>query len=200
MPVNLSGSNISTFSNGARSAPTDKNQQFSGYQYGTFPATVTSTGGGSTWMVDGVSLSTYSYTYSSFLWWRVGQIVTINVYWRGSVAGGASDSSAFVIKNLPYMAKESNINGKLYHAFAACLAADMIAPTDYTSLFASVLNLPSQSGTYPGDQVIFQFNNPDLASYTLAGNLYKANGQIGFQLSYPTDDTTWQPINGATIS
>jgi hypothetical protein len=200
MPVILSGNNISTFSDGARSAPVAENQQFPGYQRGTFPATVASTNGSSVWMTDGVSL--YAETWSYFNWTRIGQRVTIDVLFGATATGQVGDTSAFCIQNLPYKSLEDDAdnNGPYYHNYAACFTVNVIGTTDYPVLFAQVSNVPSQPINYPGDQVIFQFSRVDMPAYVHEGRLMLSGGMIGFQLSYDTADTTWQPINGATIS
>ena len=200
MPVILSGNDVSTFTNGARSAPVAEDQQFPGYQRGTFLATVASTSGASTWMVDGVSLSLESWSF--FNWHRIGQRVTVDVLLGTTADGSENDTSAFCIQNLPYRSLEDDAdnNGPYYHNYAACFTVNVINTTDYPVLFAQVSNVPSQPINYPGDQVIFQFSRVDMDAYVHEGRLMNDGAMLGFQLSYDTADTTWQPLNGATIS
>ena len=168
------------------------------YQQGTFLATVKSAGGASLWMQDGQIINDNVYEYSTFNWWRIGQIVTINVYLRVKSAGNGSDSAGFTIEGYPYKSKEGSDND-YYQYFVCTSAIDFITPaTAYPTIFAQTINLPGQSA-YPGDRSLFLFTDPDLAMASVASKVIKANGQLYYTLSYQTDDTTWQPLNGATV-
>ena len=203
MPVILSGNDVSTFSNGARSAPVAENQQFPGYQQGTFLATVESEFGGSKWIENGVIVGTNAYPQSSFTWWRIGQVVTVNVFFRATTAGNA-DNEIFMIKGYPYLSKESDPSN-YYQNFAGVWAPNFISPASaYPTIFAGTINLPKQHASnkeyYTGESSLLYFSDIDTPSSTVLDKHIQANGQIAFTISYLTDDTTWQPINGALIS
>ena len=118
MAIELNGNDVSTFSAGARSAPTDKAQNFVGYQHGTWLADVKGSTGVSVWIEDGVPNGTNAEPWSSFTWNRIGQTVSISVCFGAKVVGGASDTSLLVMTNLPYVSKEGSqsAGGKAYSA------------------------------------------------------------------------------------
>lgn len=169
-----------------------------GYQQGTFLATVRTANNASIWMQNGEIINDNVYEYSTFNWWRIGQIVTINVYLRVKSAGNGGDSSGFTIEGYPYKSKEGSDDN--YHQYFVCTSAiDFVAPsTAYPTIFAQTINLPDQS-PYPGDRSLFLFCDPDLGNAGVQGKVIKANGQLYYTLSYQTEDTTWQPLNGAII-
>ena len=176
-----------------------------GYQQGTFPATVESTSGNSVWMKDGVSEvdsqgSPLTYPYSKFNWFRVGQLVTINVYFRAATSGLASDTSSVYIGNYPYKAPVST-DQEFNQYFVSCFAPQVLSTTTFETIFAQIINYPSSGNAlYTGDRSGFQLSNLTAAPVGLQAKDVKALGVLAYQISYETDDTTWTPINGATVS
>jgi hypothetical protein len=139
------------------------------------------------------------FSYHAFEWWRIGQVVTVRVFFRLAVAGSVGNGGTFLVENYPYQGTASE---NRYQSFNPVWVSDVISPaTSYPVIFAQTSNLPSQAGdVYTGDKSLFVFTDLDMAAAIVIGSQIKANGQWGYQSTYITDDTTWQPINGATVS
>ena len=199
------GNNLILAADGTTTIPGGTNRpQIVGYQQGTFLPTITSTSGVSVWMTNGENVNDNTWEYSSFTWSRIGQQVTVNVYFRAKVAGNPSDVSMFCIKRYPYKSRISTLDN--YHQNIApvyCPAA--ISPaTSYPNMWAATIWLPENIpggdlSLYPGDQSIFYLTNPSVAAANVQASYIQANAQLIYKSVYFTDDTTWQPINGATF-
>jgi len=181
MPVNLSGSNISTFSNGARSAPTDKNQQFPGYQQGIWTASFAN-----------ASIPQTETTFQPD-WYRIGQWVTVNarVQWTG-----LNTSETIRVVGLPYPNVVDFTTGSNY--VGACMTQNQSG------------GITGVNG--PANNIVAYAIDPGITFYWGSGSdgfqnvLFNnfsttdSDNQIIFSVTYKTDDTDWQPLNGATIS
>ena len=197
------GNNLILAADGRTTIPGGTNRpQIVGYQQGAFLATVQSEFGGSKWIENGAIVADNAYTMSSFTWWRIGQLVTVNVFFRVKVAGN-DDDEIFMISGYPYKSKLSD-SSVYYQNFVGAWAYNFVTPaTAFPTLFAATINLPKEYASdqeyYTGESSILYFTDIDINSTPLLDKNVKAGGQIAYTLSYLTEDTTWQPINGATV-
>ena len=198
------GNNLILAADGTTTIPGGTNRpQIVGYQQGTFLPTISSTSGVSVWMTNGEP-NDFTWEYSSFTWSRIGQQVTVNVYFRAKVAGSPSDVSIFYIKGYPYKSQISTVDN-YYQNIAPVYCPAVISPaTSYPTMWASTIWLPEGIpggglSYYSGDQSIFYLTNPSDAQANVQANYIKANAQIIYKSVYLTDDTTWQPLNDATF-
>jgi hypothetical protein len=183
--------------------PTVPGGQIVGYQQGLWLADVKGSTGVSVWIEDGVPNGDNAEPWSSFTWNRIGQTVSISVCFGAKDVGGASDTSLLVMTNLPYISKEGSqsAGGKAYSALENCTTYNFAKSTSsYTNVSATVSNLSGQSSNqYNGQTVYFLWNGLNFGWDTVKANQISSTCQIYFTLQYQTDDTTWTPINGATV-
>lgn len=156
-----------------------------GDQTFTLPATggelATKSGGGS---VVGYQQGVWTPTsggglnHSNTSWSRIGNLVSINGTLTGQNSGG---SGGIDLEGIPYPAAINQTIG-------SCMSQKMNNPPDSVYISASNSQLRFyQSSANAWYQTIFQdFNQSSSSIYYFA--------------SYLTDDTTWVPINGATLS
>ena len=179
--------------------------QIVGYQSGLWAPDFQGTSGTSIWIQNGLPSgpnASYAEDWSSFTWTRIGQTVSVSASVGVKVVGGAGDTDSLVLTNLPYKsALGSQIGPNTYRAFTeTCMTNSFSkATTTYTSISAVVNNM-GVSGIYSGEMVYFIWNNLNLPLVLVQANQISAAGQILFTLQYQTDDTTWTPQNGATVS
>ena len=174
-----------------------------GYQSGLWSPDFKGEGGNSWWILNGVPNGNAAETWSSFTWNRIGQTVTLSATLGVKVLGVPSDTDELVLTNIPYKSALGNQLGpNTYRPFVeTCMTSSFSkATTTYTSISAVVNNMGAASGIYSGEMVYFLWNNLNLAVVPVQANQIAVSGQIYFTLQYLTDDTTWTPINGATVS
>lgn len=184
MPVNLSGSSISTFSNGARSVPVDEDQQFPGYQQGSWEPRF-----GDKENVLGVTDFTPQ-TGSAPTWSRVGNRVTAEAFIKVTdMTGLSSLSEIYLPECAPYPADTGYYSGFVSYV---------------TGIQSGIINLSLNitgfsPATMPADTIIFRAST-GLNSSFLKGENMLVNTAFIFSITYLTDNTDWSPKNGATIS
>ena len=185
----------------ANNLPT--NGSIVGYQSGIWAPDFQGTSGASIWIQNGVPAANNADIWSSFTWTRIGQTVSLSATLGVKVVGGASDTDSIVLTNLPYTSElGSQTVANTYRPFTeTCLTGSFAkSATTYTSITAVVNNLGAATGIYSGEVVYFLWNNLNLAVALVQANQISASGQLYFTLQYQTDDTTWTPANGATLS
>ena len=180
--------------------------QIVGYQSGLWAPDFQGTSGTSIWIQNGLPSgpnASYAEDWSSFTWTRIGQTVSVSATIGVKVVGGAADTDALVLTNLPYRSELGNQLGpNSYRPFVeTCMTSSFSkSATTYTSISAVVNNMGADTGIYTGEMVYFLWNNLNLAVALVQANQISASGQLYFTLQYQTDDTTWTPANGATLS
>ena len=177
-----------------------------GYQSGLWAPDFKGTSGTSIWIQNGLPSGpsgNYAEDWSSFTWTRIGQSVSVSATLGVKVVGGAADTDNLVLTNLPYRsALGSQLGPNTYRVFSEpCTTSSFAkATTTYTSITALVNNLGGETGIYSGELIYFLWNSLNLGIVPVQANQISISGQIYFTLQYQTDDTTWTPINGATVS
>ena len=177
-----------------------------GYQSGLWAPDFQGTSGTSVWIQNGLPSGpsgNYAEDWSSFTWTRIGQTVSVSATLGVKVVGGAADTDNLVLTNLPYRsALGSQLGPNTYRVFSEpCTTSSFAkATTTYTSITALVNNLGGETGIYSGEMIYFLWNSLNLGIVPVQANQISISGQIYFTLQYQTDDTTWTPINGATVS
>lgn len=129
----------------------------------------------------------FNYSVSdSLIWWRIGNVVTL----QGQVGNFSNreDTRTVKVMGLPYPSDASVANTNI----GVCQTKNTAIPATGAWMFAS------------GDPQGFAFyesgdgNSVNWASIKF--NQTTASTTISWTVSYLTDDTTWTPINGATVS
>ena len=181
MPVILSGNDVSTFSDGARSTPTAEDQQFPGYQQGIWtPNFICYVGSDIDTTKSGTTSVPAGFTAT---WCRVGNLVTFGGYIK--LDGQGTLVGEVALTGHPYPVDTSYYSGSVsYWSLATAIGNVGITLEDGRNyaLFRSLASA-AQSMAQPN-----------------YGSDFNDGSQIIFTMSYLTTDTTWQPINGATIS
>jgi len=117
-------------------------------------------------------------------WWRIGNAVTV----KGNIKNFSDLTSSSVVEilGLPY---------PLDLTFTGFYNTARLNQIDYTSGAATICYLTSNGG------VSFSIQTPNTGSLSLKHSaLNTTNSAIAFTMNLLTDDTTWTPINGATVS
>ena len=183
--------------------PTVPGGQIVGYQQGTFLPDIKTTGGLSIWMEDGVSRGPNIQAGANFDWWRNGQTVTINTYFKVGSAGNSGDDQTLIVTNLPYKAKDApSSNTGPFYIGTAIPSLLLGGSSSHTTLTPFIQSIAGDSTEIKGGYS-FYFILSVLGSTvntSLKGQNIANGGAIYAQLTYQTDDTTWTPKNGATVS
>ena len=174
MSIQLKGNSDSVFSNDVIAPNLPTQGQIVGYQQGLYTPVPTK----------GTVTSIPERCY----WIRVGNKITIN----GSATDISNNSSgdSFEITGVPY-----SCSAESYGSSMATRIATIISTTS-CQVSASYINPDSKISFYvnapaPGNSAkVIVYSDIDSPS---ASTVY-------WQITYMTDDTTWTPINGATLS
>ena len=114
---------------------------------------------------------------TNFEWSRIGNQVTIS----GALAGIATgNAGAFVVQGIPYANQYSGCKG-------ACMSQGFTNPP--TAVYV----------TSGGNQCEF-YQSTSGTWVQATYNMLVGAGACYFTATYSTTDTTWTPINGATVS
>lgn len=116
-------------------------------------------------------------TVSNTEWSRIGNQVTIAAVLAGIATG---NTGAFVVQGIPYPNRFSGCKG-------ACMSQGFASPP--TAIYI----------TAGGDSCEF-YQSTSSTWVQATYNMLSTNGAVYFTATYSTDDTTWTPINGATVS
>ena len=125
--------------------------------------------------------STNNYTSYQPVWSRIGQAVTVNGRFGFS---DSSKASAIRIVGMPYPIDE--IGHGVITGSAMC--EEKPGAGAITTYVASDQSIRVYLNTSTGNFTALKYSN------------FNDNAIIVFSITYYTDDTTWVPINGATIS
>jgi hypothetical protein len=115
------------------------------------------------------------------MWNRTGNIVTIWGY-MSNLATNSTSSAAFTLSGVPYEVAESQVIG-------ACMV-------DRVNLPATTTYLTADNKIYFYQSTSTSWTGLKIAAINTGGNI----GTVFFSGTYITDDTTFVPVNGATIS
>jgi len=150
-----------------------------GYQQGVWTPELTSSDGNG------------DYTHSSQVgfWWRIGNTIHVDFYVAISaklVSGGGVQC----VTGVPYGLIAAS-GGLEFHGSVST------ADNWSTSYVPSALRMTA----YPiGTTIQCRTNNVDNQYTTVGPGRSTATSTLGGSITYLTDDTTWTPINGATVS
>ena len=174
MSIQLKGNDDSVFTSDVLAPNIPTQGQIVGYQQGNYSPEPL--------------LGTVTFVSDRCYWVRVGNKVTIN----GAVTDISNTSSGdgFRITQLPYPCSAESYGGAMATRIATTIgstscqvSASFVDPDSRISFY---VNAPA-----PGNSAKVIVHS-DIDSNT-ASTVY-------WQLNYLTDDTTWTPINGATVS
>ena len=177
MAIFLKGNDVSTFANDVKKS-TEGNSKFPGYQQGALIPVLT--GEGATWG---------PYYAQQGTWSRVGQTVLFSMY----VAAENTNTLDVLLEivGLPYAVSDSA--SSVFYSITVGYISKLNTPDLFTAyldpLTASsriILVKPGLNGAARQSLNCSIFNDPD--------------SRIMLSSHYLTDDITWQPINGATVS
>ena len=127
-------------------------------------------------------IGTLNYTNANTAWTRIGNLVTV----KGQVfsfTGTTADTINII--NLPYNAPSGQAAGCCLYQFGKA-GYSTVYVVNSTGFVGGVLQFYSTSAS-----------NWDAFKYS---NIQSSEFYVYFQATYTTDDTTFVPINGATIS
>ena len=120
----------------ANNLPTDGS--IVGYQSGLWAPDFQSTSGTSIWIQNGLPAANKAETWSSFYWNRIGQTVSVSATLGVKVLGGASDTDALVLTNLPYRSELGNQLGpNSYRPFVETCMTSSFSKSATTAAYSS---------------------------------------------------------------
>ena len=175
-----------------------------GYQSGFWKPSIDTNQGANTWLVNGAPSSSMANWTAT--WSRIAQHVTLEWYLTFSGAGNAADTVQ--LHDLPYKLAAPTGDWPANSLFQVHTGASYSGGINLTQFnqFVSYMYTnadgSSISGTDPNGAVIFQLGQDDASGNTssVLGNMITATSLLIGNITYITDDTTWTPINGATVS
>ena len=159
--------------------------QVVGYQHGTYAGSYSA--GTHFWVQDGTKLLA---DYCYFGYWRVGQIVTINVLLRATGSAPVGEAGSEPRITLPYNTKKNDSGGPF-------VAWPGVQVWFYLNEFNSD-NVQFFSYAYTGGAGVgyirpaYRGGSQGGLAYLTAKNI-KSSTQTNIQFTYETDDTTWIP-------
>ena len=182
MTIQLRGSDDSVYSNDIVAPNLPTQGQIAGYQQGVWTPELASSD----------NTSVYTFDTQEGIWSRIGSMVTVHFYIQlasKTVSGGGVQ----VVVGVPYELISDDSGGRLFHGSVA-------RANSWTQTF-----MPSACSMqiYSGRTCVTlrSNNNTDNTAYVSIGPGRSSDGAlIGGSITYQTDDTTWTPINGATLS
>jgi len=182
MTIQLRGSDDSVYSNDIVAPNLPTQGQIVGYQQGLWTPELASS--------DDTSVYTFTTQYGR--WSRIGSMVTVHFYVQlasKTVSGGGVQ----VVVGMPYGLISADAGETVFNGSIA--RADNFTE-GYTP---SACSMQIYSGR---TCVTLRTNNTtDTTSYLAVGpGRSSATAVVGGSITYETDDTTWVPINGATLS
>ena len=218
------GNNLILAADGTTTIPGGTNRpQIAGCQIGTYPGEIGYQAGPKT--VNGITIESgfYSAMSESWLstpgrsgafWQRVGQLVTVSIDYGAGVDWGIYNSSSFAGKDyalafsLPYM------SGAPTPSTTNLISKPFINPTSTWRAWTTSFPVNDNTATQGPMNMIQRDSDAcrfvkvvDGASdnpVTWEDFRDNATGTAGLEfqifMSYFTDDTTWQPLNGATVA
>ena len=175
-----------------------------GYQSGFWKPSIDTNQGANTWLVNGAPSSSMANWTAT--WSRIAQHVTLEWYLTFSGAGDAADTVQ--LHDLPYKLAAptgdwpANSLFKVHTGLSYSGGIDLTQFNQFVSYMYTNADGSSISGTDPNGAVIFQLGKDDASGNTssVLGNMITATSLLIGNITYITDDTTWTPINGATVS
>ena len=148
-----------------------------------------------------------SYASQTMSWARVGNLVSFNLYCESganwSLTNGAQPGSFVGINGLPYHMVAGAASG-----YPSCtigywnkmawtlLDQDSFAGGNPTAYLGSDTLGPTVGLAYP----TWASSGQDIARIAFSDSVWKGNSAIQISGQYITDDTTWTPVDGATVS
>ena len=185
MSIQLKGSDDSVYSNDiiAPNIPTIPGGQFAGYQQGVWTPTIKSEDGVRTAVNYGTQVGNFT---------RIGNSVT--AYFDLTLADitGIVQSDTLAIGDFPYF----SFNGAAgSYASSATIHANGLSDSEV--IFLNILLSSNKDRTNP---IYFHSKAGPGATYYQLRWAQLGTGSLISQITYLTDDTTWTPINGATVS
>ena len=195
--------NLTLNPDGTTSLLVDKSQVV-GYQSGFWKPSIDTNQGANTWLVNGAASTSMSNWTAT--WSRIGQHVTLE--WYLTFAGAGTVADTVQLHNLPYKLAAPTADWPANSLFVVHTGASYSGGIDLTQFnqFVSYMYTnadgSSISGTDPNGAVIFQLGQDDASGNTssVLGNMITDSSLLIGNITYTTDDTTWTPINGATVS
>ena len=167
------GDNLILAADGTTTIPGGTNRpKIVGYQQGSWSG-----------VVSGATSGVVTYSAVEFKWMRIGQLVTV---WFSFRSGNKATAGAVEIQNLPYQSSAMTVN---FPGFIGDRG-----PINYGSGFNDVYTRVGYQSDYAD---LMQKNADNHGEFTNAS--LPTNCTIRGTQAYLTDDTTWQPINGATV-
>ena len=183
MSITLNGSDDSVYSNDIVAPNIPTQGQIVGYQQGTWTPTIKSS--------DGARTAT-DYTSQIGNFTRIGNTVTayftLNL---GSVTGLISTDS-LKIADLPYL----SFNG----AGGSYASSGTVHANGFSDSEVVFVNILLGSNTDMTNPIYFHSKAGPGATYYQLTWAQLGTGSLISQITYITDDTTFVPINGATVS
>lgn len=178
------------------------NSQVASYQQGYWLPTVDAGGGSNAWLIDGVEAIAGHMPNYTATWSRNGNQVTVVVYLTFGVAG--NEPVKLQVTNLPYRQRDLPANAPStaeWDVFAGSLSWSKISIGAFSSAVPYMYKGKSPATTDPNGGMIFHLSgNAGGDAGTINCNTIVSGSNIAAQITYLTDDTTWQPSNGATLS
>ena len=113
------------------------------------------------------------------VWWRIGNTVTVQTQLSNF---NNSTGSIIQVTGTPYANSAEALGAAMSNKFNNPINASYLAPTNAITFFKSAAD---KNNVWAQLAYIDRLN---------------ASSAVWFSLSYLTDDTTWTPINGATVS
>ena len=180
--------------------------QLVGYQQGIWRPTIGLDGGvGTPWLDNGDNPDNHMSNWSAS-WHRIGNSVTVNFYFTFN--SGGSSATPLTVTDLPYRFRDfDQATAGAGSAYDVMMGSGLISGSNignYGQINTYMWKGPSSvSSTDPDGGFRFYASNSigqAATAVALGGSSLIAGCFIGGELTYITDDTTWTPINGATLA
>ena len=201
MSIQLKGSDDSVYSNDIIAPNIPTQGQIAGYQRGTIVPEL------GRWVATSQIFESVPGTMQNPIrrsgrWSRVGDQVTYMFDWTGAIDWGQIQSQSWRTDELAFTAPYANTTDPYLQPHGIYRVWKTLIPHDDNTFCAGVMS------TAIGPAVMFQqvYNNGAQstgASWELWRQGQSGGGdnfELQVNLTYFTDDTTWTPLNGATVS
>ena len=128
-------------------------------------------------------------------WSRIGQQVTIT-NWTGFATSGGGAGEKFIFDNLPYTIRDPDADQIYYVGSGHVVAQAVTFPANTYNI-----NPYYWTGQGGGQFIGFRFTylNTSSTGVDMTCEQINSTTYLKWETTYETDDTTWTPINGATV-